>query len=138
MAPVVATPKGRPEKNPETFRNNEAGDTRDKIGAFAGVSGRTVEKIAARERQTATLKRGSEAPSRKVSGTGKTRDKIGAFAGVSGRTVEKIAAMRRRGFSARTGGPLKEKAPTRGRGPCAGWCGQGVDQPGVRLGNFPN
>jgi N6-adenosine-specific RNA methylase IME4 len=47
MASLVATPRGRPPKNPENFRNKDAGETRDKIGAFAGVSGRTVEKIAA-------------------------------------------------------------------------------------------
>ncbi len=44
----VATPVGRPSKEiPESFRNKDAGETRDQIGAFAGVSGRTVEKIAA-------------------------------------------------------------------------------------------
>jgi hypothetical protein len=31
---------------PETFRNRSEGEARDKIGSFAGVSGRTVEKIA--------------------------------------------------------------------------------------------
>jgi ParB-like chromosome segregation protein Spo0J len=52
------------------------------------------EKAAAKERQTASLKRGSKSPFRKLSGTGQeTRDKIGHFAGMSGRTVEKIAAI---------------------------------------------
>jgi len=46
MEPIVSTPVGRPSKKVETFHNKEAGKTRDKIGAFAGVSGRTVEKIA--------------------------------------------------------------------------------------------
>jgi N6-adenosine-specific RNA methylase IME4 len=47
MAPMIATPSGRPPtQKVETFHNNGAGKTRDKIGAFAGVSGRTVEKIA--------------------------------------------------------------------------------------------
>jgi len=47
MAPVVATPVGRPSETVETFHHSDAGETRDKIGAFAGVSGRTVQKIAA-------------------------------------------------------------------------------------------
>jgi hypothetical protein len=48
LEPVVATPVGRPSKEMvEIFHHSEAGKTRDKIGAFAGVSGRTVEKIAA-------------------------------------------------------------------------------------------
>lgn len=47
MAEKVATPVGRPPENKENFLNKEAGQTRDKIGAFAGISGRTVEKIAA-------------------------------------------------------------------------------------------
>jgi hypothetical protein len=48
MAPKVATPEGRP-KTKETFLSSDEsirGQTRDKIGSFAGVSGRTVEKIA--------------------------------------------------------------------------------------------
>ena len=48
LEPVVATPEGRP-KTRETFPSSdepERGRTRDKIGAFAGISGRTVEKIA--------------------------------------------------------------------------------------------
>jgi hypothetical protein len=36
---------GRPPQG--KFPEGESGQTRDKIGAFAGVSGRTVEKIAA-------------------------------------------------------------------------------------------
>jgi hypothetical protein len=47
MTPMVATPEGRPSKTRESFPSSEMGRTRDKIGAFAGVSGRTVEKIAA-------------------------------------------------------------------------------------------
>jgi hypothetical protein len=47
MAPKVATPVGRPAEKVETFHNSDLGKTRDKIGSFAGVSGRTVEKIAA-------------------------------------------------------------------------------------------
>jgi hypothetical protein len=46
MEPVVKTPEGRPSKNRETFPSKEKGKTSDKIGAFAGVSGRTVAKIA--------------------------------------------------------------------------------------------
>lgn len=47
LASGVATPKGRPPKeNPESFRN-KAGDTRDKVGAFVGKSGRTLEKQVA-------------------------------------------------------------------------------------------
>jgi N6-adenosine-specific RNA methylase IME4 len=42
---VVGTPVGRPSNKVETFHNNKPGKTRDKIGDFAGVSGRTVEKI---------------------------------------------------------------------------------------------
>jgi hypothetical protein len=48
LAPIVATPVGRPTKeNKENFLNNERGQTRDKIAAFAGWSGRSIEKIAA-------------------------------------------------------------------------------------------
>lgn len=47
MAPAVATPVGRRSKKVETFHHSDDGKTRDKIGSFAGVSGRTVEKIAA-------------------------------------------------------------------------------------------
>lgn len=48
MASIVATPEGRPPKETsETFASYEKGRTSDKIGAFAGISGRTVEKIAA-------------------------------------------------------------------------------------------
>jgi N6-adenosine-specific RNA methylase IME4 len=48
LAPKVATPEGRPAtKTKETFLSLDRGQTRDKIGAFAGISGRTVEKIAA-------------------------------------------------------------------------------------------
>jgi hypothetical protein len=48
---VVATPVGRPPKEiVESFHHFEAGKTRDKIGAFAGVSGRTVEKIGTEKR----------------------------------------------------------------------------------------
>ncbi len=47
MAPVVATPHGGDRSKVETFHHADAGKTRDKIGSFAGVSGRTVEKIAA-------------------------------------------------------------------------------------------
>jgi len=61
LEPIVATPVGRPtnppptapllgsvpaRKMPEAFRDRPRGETRDKIGSFAGVSGRTVEKIA--------------------------------------------------------------------------------------------
>jgi len=46
MAPVVATPHGGDRSKVETFHHADAGETRDKIGAFAGVSGRKVEKIA--------------------------------------------------------------------------------------------
>jgi hypothetical protein len=56
MVPMVAIPRGRPHVTEisESFANfepvaaavPEAGKTSDKIGAFAGVSGRTVEKIA--------------------------------------------------------------------------------------------
>jgi ParB family chromosome partitioning protein len=41
----VATPEGRP-KTSENFASFDRGKTSDKVGAFAGVSGRTVEKIA--------------------------------------------------------------------------------------------
>jgi hypothetical protein len=49
LAPLVATPEGRP-KTKENFlsldeEGRKKGQTRDKIGAFAGMSGRTVEKI---------------------------------------------------------------------------------------------
>lgn len=48
MEPKVAAPIGRPSKEKvETFHLYETGKTRDKIGAFAGISGRTVEKIKA-------------------------------------------------------------------------------------------
>jgi hypothetical protein len=50
MEPMVATQRGRPAKeNGESFANcdERAPRTVDKIGAFAGVSGRTVEKIKA-------------------------------------------------------------------------------------------
>jgi len=46
VTPEIATPVGRPSKIKETFLNKIPGQTRDKVGAFAGVSGRTVEKIS--------------------------------------------------------------------------------------------
>jgi len=46
VTPEIATPIGRPSKIKETFLNKTPGQTRDKVGAFAGVSGRTVEKIS--------------------------------------------------------------------------------------------
>jgi hypothetical protein len=45
-----STSEGRPPKTKETFLSSDEparGQTRDKIGSFASVSGRTVEKIAA-------------------------------------------------------------------------------------------
>ena len=46
LAPLVATPHGGDRSSKvETF-HLDPGKTRDKVGAFAGVSGRTVEKIA--------------------------------------------------------------------------------------------
>lgn len=54
LAPGVAVPNGRPRKDrqqPETMESchssRPAPPTRDKVATFAGVSGRTVEKIAA-------------------------------------------------------------------------------------------
>ena len=49
LEPMVATPHGGDRSKVETFHlvGREPGKTRDKIGAFAGVSGRTVEKIKA-------------------------------------------------------------------------------------------
>lgn len=48
LEPVVATPVGRPGEISESFANKpEKGRTVDKVGSFAGVSGRTVEKIKA-------------------------------------------------------------------------------------------
>ena len=48
MEPQVATPVGRPAKEtPETFRNKEPGDTRDKVAELTGVSGRTLDKATA-------------------------------------------------------------------------------------------
>jgi N6-adenosine-specific RNA methylase IME4 len=48
LEPLVSTPHGGDRSKVETFHldGREPGKTRDKIGAFAGVSGRTVEKIA--------------------------------------------------------------------------------------------
>jgi len=46
IAPLVATPEGRPAKTSENFASKTPGRTSDKIGAFAGVSGRTIEKIS--------------------------------------------------------------------------------------------
>jgi hypothetical protein len=46
----LAPDEGRPPKTKETFLSSDEparGQTRDKIGSFASVSGRTVEKIAA-------------------------------------------------------------------------------------------
>jgi hypothetical protein len=48
LASKVAVLRGRPPgENEETFLISREPQTRDKIGAFAGVSERTVEKIAA-------------------------------------------------------------------------------------------
>jgi hypothetical protein len=53
-----------------------------------------TEKTAAKQRQTANLKRGTKKPVVENSHDGgKTRDKIAAFAGVSGKTIDKIAAI---------------------------------------------
>jgi hypothetical protein len=47
MEPMVATPVGRPPKEMvETFHNKD-GKTRDKIGAFAGVSGEIARRFKA-------------------------------------------------------------------------------------------
>jgi hypothetical protein len=48
MTPLVATPHGGDRSKSESFAlgGKEQGKTSDKIGAFAGMSGRTVEKIA--------------------------------------------------------------------------------------------
>ena len=47
MEKIVATPHGGDRSKVETFHLEERqpGKTRDKIGDFAGVSGRTVDKI---------------------------------------------------------------------------------------------
>jgi hypothetical protein len=43
MAPAVATPGGRPSaEKVESFHHSDQGKTRDKIGHFAGVSGRSM------------------------------------------------------------------------------------------------
>jgi hypothetical protein len=49
LVPRVGIPVGRPvSKTGESFANYERQSrTNDKIGSFAGISGRTVEKIAA-------------------------------------------------------------------------------------------
>jgi hypothetical protein len=52
-----------------------------------------LEKAAAKQRQTANLKRGRERPVVENFPNGRTRDKIAAFAGISGRTIDKIAAV---------------------------------------------
>ena len=88
----------------------------DKVGAFAGVSGRhlegrreidvpseinairralaPIEKAAAKQRMR---EHGGTAPgkqhSAKLSQSVRATDRLGAFAGVSGRTVEKIAEV---------------------------------------------
>lgn len=47
ISPKVATPRGKPKKEKsESFANNQAGKTSDKVASATGVSGRTVEKIA--------------------------------------------------------------------------------------------
>lgn len=42
---IVATPRGRPRKNQENFL--DIGQTRDKVGRFFNISGRTLEKMIA-------------------------------------------------------------------------------------------
>jgi ParB-like chromosome segregation protein Spo0J len=53
-----------------------------------------IEKAAAKQRQTASLKRGTEKqPVVESFHNGKTRDKVAKFAGISGRTLDKIKAV---------------------------------------------
>ncbi len=45
MGPVVKTPEGRPKKTSASCASFEPGKTSEKIANFAGISGRTVDKI---------------------------------------------------------------------------------------------
>ena len=95
-AATIRKLSGRSSVNP--------GQTRDKIGKFAGISGRTVEKADAKDRQgSRTDKHGALFAQ---SEPGKTRDKIGKLIGISGRTIEKIAAVCDEAYGRRREGVL--------------------------------
>ena len=46
LEPEVATPVGRPKKNGGKLPSFNAGQTRDKVAASTGMSGRTLEKAS--------------------------------------------------------------------------------------------